>query len=96
MEILTWLTVVYAVVLVAVLAVGLIIILTTLMSIGGKLGKIAAGLKLVETQTAPLNPNVEKLNEGLTTLAGGLSVVNSHFAGADQHLDSVLEKTAVR
>lgn len=96
MELLTWLTIIYAIVLVAVLAVGLILILITLMSIGDKLGKIAAGLKQVETQTAPLNPNVEQLNEGLVTLAGGLSVVNSHFAGADQHLDSVLEKTAAK
>ena len=93
MELLTWLTVIYAVVLVVVLAVGLILILTTLMSIGAKLGQIAAGLKLVETQTAPLTPNVEKLNEGLTALAGGLSVVKEHFTGADEHLDEVLEQT---
>lgn len=91
MELLTWLTVIYAVVLVLTLAVGLILILLTLMSIGDKLGKIAAGLKLVESQTAPLNPAVEQLNDGLATLAGGLSVVDSHFTGADQHLDEVLD-----
>ena len=96
MELLTWLTVLYAVVLIVVLAVGLIVILTTLLSIGAKLGKIAAGLKLVETQTAPLTPNVEKLNGGLTELAGGLSIVDGYFRGADEHLDAVLEQTAAK
>jgi hypothetical protein len=96
MELLIWLTVIYAIVLVAVLAGGLILILTTLLSIGDKLGKIAAGLKLVQTQTAPLNPNVEKLNEGLTALAGGLSVVDGHFKGAAEQLDAVLEQIAAR
>lgn len=96
MELLTWLTVIYAVVLVAVLAVGLILILTTLMSIGDKLGKIARGLKLVESQTAPLNPAVEKLNDGLAALAGGLDVVNSRFEGADVHLDATLEEVAAK
>ncbi len=96
MELLTWLTVIYAVVLVVVLAVGLILILTTLVSIGDKLAKIAAGLKLVETQTAPLNPAVETLNDGLATLAGGLGVVDSHFTGADEHLDEVLDLAAAK
>ncbi len=92
MELLTWLTVIYAVVLVVVLAVGLILILTTLLSIGGKLAKIAAGLKLVESQTAPLNPAVEQLNDGLATLAGGLGVVDSHFTSADENLGTALER----
>ncbi|MGH9846308.1 MAG: hypothetical protein ACREEM_47015 [Blastocatellia bacterium] len=92
MELLTWITVIYAVVLVLVLAVGLILILKTLLGIGDKLAKIGAGLKLVESQTAPLNPAVETLNEGMAMLSGGMHVVDSHFAGADEHLDSVLEK----
>ncbi len=96
MELPTWLTVIYAIVLVVVLAVGLILILTTLVSIGDKLGQIAAGLKLVESQTAPLNPAVEKLNEGLAMLSGGMHVVDSHFTGADQHLDEVLDAVAAK
>jgi hypothetical protein len=48
-----------ATLLVLALALGLIRILLALLSIGDKLGKIAAGLKLVESQTAPLNPAVE-------------------------------------
>jgi hypothetical protein len=96
MEILTWITVIYAAVLVAVLAVGLILILTTLRSIGDKLGKIAAGLKLVESQTAPLNPTVEKLNDSLTALSGGLDVVQSHFEGADQYMDDALEQKVAK
>ena len=53
---------------------------------------IAAGLKSVESQTEPLGSAVEKLNEGLAMLSGGMHVVDSHFTGADGHLDAVLER----
>ena len=64
MEILTWLTVIYLVVLVAVLAVGLILILIALRSVGSKLAQISAGLKVVDGNTAPLNAG------GVTRCAG--------------------------
>lgn len=86
MELLTWLTVGYLVVLVLTLAIGLILILVTLRSVGTKLGQIADGLKVVETQTAPLNAGVEQLNESLGGLAGGLQTAKSSFVSANKHL----------
>lgn len=86
MELLTWLTVGYLVVLVLTLAIGLILILLTLWKVGTKLGQIADGLKIVETQTAPLNAGVEQLNESLGGLAGGLQTAKSSFVSANKHL----------
>ncbi len=86
MELLTWLTVGYLVVLVLTLAIGLILILVTLRSVGTKLGQIADGLKVVETQTAPLNAGVEQLNESLGGLAGGLQTAKSSFVSAERRL----------
>ncbi|MDQ3634563.1 MAG: hypothetical protein M3405_08655 [Acidobacteriota bacterium] len=86
MELLTWLTVGYLVILVLTLAIGLILILVTLRSVGTKLGQIADGLKVVETQTAPLNAGVEQLNESLGGLAGGLQTAKSSFVLANKHL----------
>ncbi|MEO6723707.1 MAG: hypothetical protein ABIU20_05340 [Blastocatellia bacterium] len=94
MELLTWLTVIYLVVLVATLAVGLILILLALRGIGGKLAKIGAGLKLVESHTAPLNASVEALNNGLGTLAGGLQVAENSFASANEHFQEALDSVA--
>ena len=95
MELLTWLTIIYAVILVLTLAVGLIAILTTLMSVAKKLGAISAGLKVVEQNTAPLNEGVEKLNGSLVGLAGGLMVAESSFASANEHLQETLDAVIV-
>ena len=86
MELLTWVTVAYFVILVLTLAVGLIAILTTLMSVAKKLGQISAGLKVVEQNTAPLNGGVEKLNGSLSGLAGGLMVAESNFEIGRAHV----------
>ncbi len=91
MEVLTWVTVAYFVILVLMLAVGLIAILTTLMSVAKKLGAISGGLKQVEQNTAPLNGGVEKLNGSLSDLAGGLMVAESNFASANEHLQETLD-----
>jgi len=95
MELLTWLTIAYFVVLVLTLAVGLIAILTTLMSVAKKLGAISAGLQVVEQNTAPLNEGVEKLNGSLSGLAGGLMVAESSFASANEHLQETLDAVTV-
>lgn len=87
MQVLTWITVAYFVVLVLVLAVGLIAILMTLMSVAKKLGAISGGLQQVEKQTAPLNAGVEKLNGSLGNLAGGLMVAEASFVSANKHLE---------
>ncbi|HEV8160599.1 MAG TPA: hypothetical protein VGP58_16330 [Pyrinomonadaceae bacterium] len=95
MELLTWLTIIYAVILVLTLAVGLIAILTTLMSVAKKLGAISAGLQVVEQNTAPLNAGVEQLNGSLGGLAGGLMVAESSFASANEHLQETLDAVTV-
>ena len=90
MELLTWVTIGYFVILVLTLAVGLIAILTTLGRVAKKLGAISEGLKVVEQNTAPLNGGVEKLNGSLGNLAGGLMVAESSFASANEHLQDTL------
>jgi len=95
MELLTWLTIGYFVILVLTLAVGLIAILTTLMSVEKKLGGIRAGLQQVEQDTAPLNAGVEKLNGSLSGLAGGLMVAESSFVSANEHLQETLDAVTV-
>ncbi|MEJ7848261.1 MAG: hypothetical protein WKF92_09255 [Pyrinomonadaceae bacterium] len=95
MEILTWLTIIYTIVLVLTLAVGLIAILYTLWNVAKKLAQIDAGLKQVEQNTAPLNAGVEKLNGSLGDLAGGLMVAESSFASADGHLHETLDALKV-
>jgi hypothetical protein len=95
MELLTWLTIGYFVILVLTLAVGLIAILTTLMSVAKKLGGISAGLQQVEKDTAPLNGAVENLNGSLSGLAGGLMVAEASFAAANEHLQETLDAVTV-
>ena len=73
MAFLTWVTVVYALVLVVVLAATLIAILYYLWSIGTTLGKIRAGLLVVRDQTAPLAGQLEAINGALGVVAGDLS-----------------------
>ncbi len=91
MQVLTWITIAYFVVLVLVLAVGLIAIWTTLMSVAKKLGAISGGLQQVEQNTQPLNAGVEKLNGSLGNLAGGLMVAESSFVSANEHLEETLD-----
>ena len=72
MTFLTWATVIYAVVLVLVLAVSLILILYYLWSIGTTLGKISAGLGVVRQQTAPLGGHISAINGALASVGDGL------------------------
>lgn len=85
-ELLTALTVGYAVVLVVVVAVSLIVIGRTLWSVAGSLDQIADGLRIVERQTAPLAGYVTALNDGLGQVAAGLLETAEHLDGADAGL----------
>ena len=85
---LAWVTLIYALVLVVVLAVSLIAIFYYLWSIGTTLGKIGGGLAVVREQTAPLNGQIEAINGVLSTVASGfggaledLADVNSALGG---------------
>jgi uncharacterized RDD family membrane protein YckC len=66
-------TLVYAIVLVVVLALSLIAILYYLWSIGTTLGKIGAGLGVVRDQTTPLADHLGAINGALGGVAEGLS-----------------------
>ncbi len=46
---------------------------------GSSLSKVNFGVRAIEKQTSHLAPQVIQLNEGLTTLAGKLEVVDGHL-----------------
>ncbi len=85
MVLLTFLTAVLVLVTLLVVAVALIKISGLLRSIGGTptsyLAKLRLGLRAIEQETSHLTPNVVKLNEGLTAIAGGLEAVDGHLVG---------------
>src|SRR5215212_7263051 len=90
MTFLTWVTVIYALVLVVVLAVSLLLILYYLWSIGTTLGKIRAGLLVVRDQTAPLAGHVEAINGALSVVAGDLSGARDDLLTVDGALAQVM------
>lgn len=88
--VLTAITVLYALALVAVVAATLITVGLALWSAGTNLGRIAEGLKVVEQQTAPLGGYVTALNDGLSTVSTGLGSVAGHLSAADDELAMAL------
>ena len=88
--VLTWATMIYALVLVVVLAVSLVAILYYLWSIGTTLGQIRAGLLVVRDQTAPLGGQVEAINGALSTVATDLSDARDDLLATDAALAQVL------
>lgn len=69
------LTVIEIVALVAVLAVYVVLVTRRLRSISTNLGRIAFGVRAVETQLARLRPAAWRVNEGLGVLATSLPTV---------------------
>lgn len=96
------LTVLAVLALVAVLMFFLARIIQVLESIGGEpigyawrsssLGKIAYGVRAIETQTGHLAPEVTKLNAGLTIAGEGLRSIDGHLAGT---IDAVVRQKGV-
>jgi len=82
---LTTLTAALVLITLLVVAVGLIKISGVLRSIGGTptsfLAKLRLGLRAIEQETSHLTPQVIKLNEGLTQIAGGLEAIDKHLVG---------------
>ena len=76
---LTFLSCLAALALLAIVAVYLILIRRELRAIGGDpasyLAKIRFGLRAIEQETGLLAPQVTKLNDGLTSLDGGIRAV---------------------
>ncbi len=92
----TFLMVVTALVVVlffGALAVYLVMIVRVLEAIGGTptsyLAKLRLGLRAIEGETAHLPVQVTKLNQGLTAVASGLQMVETHFTGT---IEGVLEQ----
>ncbi len=92
-ELLTVLTVAYALILVVVLAATLITIVFYLWKIGTTLGQIAGGLQTVERQTAPLAVQIDGLNAGLGAIGGGLGTAAGDLAATDELLATVAGET---
>ena len=64
----------------------LVTIVDRLEKIGGAptsfLAKIALGVRAIETQTGALAPQVIQLNDGLSTIEGGLKAIDDHLVAA--------------
>jgi hypothetical protein len=87
---LAWVTVIYALVLVVVLAVSLIAILYYLWSIGTTLSRISGGLGIVRQQTAPLNGQIQAINGALSTVGAGLGGALEDLAEVNAGLGSLV------
>ncbi len=65
-------------------------IVSALESIGGSansyLARLGYGVRAIAKETSYLAPQVTQLNEGLTTLAGNLGVVDDHLTSVAQAL----------
>lgn len=96
MRLLTWLTVIYLVVLVVALAVSLIAIFINLWKIGSALAAVERALVQTQTQTQPLAGHVEAINAGLVGVRDGLMLVDDHLASTDGSLDFVAERLGIR
>ncbi|MDQ3649563.1 MAG: hypothetical protein M3458_04640 [Acidobacteriota bacterium] len=95
MRLLTWLTVIYAVVLVLALAVSLITIFFYLWRIGSALAEVKRGLIQARENTAPLQGHLEFINCGLSGVSDGLQSVDGHLAGVDDSLNAVAEHLGI-
>lgn len=78
--ILTWLSVLLALVIVLVVAYHLIGIFVALKRGGDHLEALAGGLVKVRDDTGPLNAKVDEINTGLTALAPPLLSANDNLA----------------
>jgi predicted PurR-regulated permease PerM len=85
MVLLTLLSAALVLIVLLVIAVALTKISSVLRSIGGTptsyLAKLRMGLRAIESETGHLKPQVLRLNEGLSAVAGGLDSVDGHLVG---------------
>lgn len=83
MLLMTILTATLVLIFFLVLAYGLIKISNVLRSIGGTptsyLAKLRLGLRAIEGETGHLTPQVVRVNENLTSIAGGLDAVDENL-----------------
>jgi hypothetical protein len=93
---LTWVTVLYALVLVLVLAMSLSTILYYLWRIGTTLGTISAGLGVVRQQTAPLGGHVEAINGTLATVGADFGAALDDLAEVNDALGTLAGEPPVK
>ena len=86
-------TLIYLGILVAVLAVGLIMIAWRLSMTAKALGQIAEGLLQVRSDTAPLAETIQAINGALSQLGGGLNGVLQKLVRADGALGRIARKS---
>lgn len=83
MTLLTLLTAALVLIVLLVVAIALIKISAVLRSIGGTptsfLAKLRFGLRAIQKETSHLTPQVVKLNEGLSEIAGGLQAIDKNL-----------------
>jgi hypothetical protein len=92
--VLWWLTGIYLVILVLVLAVTLLSVAFYAWRIGTTLRQIAAGLAAVQGHTEPLNGYLAATNEGLGAIAGSLTSARDHLVATDGALAALTEGTS--
>lgn len=85
-------TLVYLGVLVAVLAVGLILIAWRLTATAKAIRQVRDALARVESDSGPLGPTLEKVNGALSRLGGGLASVEGYLLIADGALGRIARK----
>ena len=81
-----WLTGIYLAVLVVVLAIATVSVAFYAWRISVTLGKVAAGLQVVQGHTGPLGAHLTAANEGLAAIAGSLSSARDHLVATDRGL----------
>lgn len=87
-----WATLIYIAILVAVLAVGLIMIAWRLTMTAKAIEQIHAALGEAEANTRPLGEGVGTINGALSAVAGGLASIHGHLGRADGALGRILAK----
>jgi uncharacterized phage infection (PIP) family protein YhgE len=92
--ILTYLTIITAVVVVAVLVFYLVQIIVTLRRAGDHLEKLARGLQAIKDNTQPLPDHLTTINGALGSLHDGLESVDGHLVGVAQVLKLMEETTS--
>ncbi len=96
MTLLTVLTLIYAVVLVAALAASLIAILVYLRRIAAVLGEAREALAAVDRETEPLASQIQPLHDAVAGSAQEIETTKTQLAHADEHLARVLERLGLR
>lgn len=87
-----WATLIYIAILVAVLAVGLIMIAWRLTQTAKAIAEIRVSLGKAEENTRPLGDSIGTINGALSAVSGGLGSIYGHLGRADGALGRIIAK----